>query len=452
MRTLIFTVTLTAILSASASAQFLETFDDGSAASRWTAPIIEAESGTFDGTVDFAFDYSTLGVPTAPGGGDTIGLFMEANLNDDGDIDEGETIGMSPLNDLLPDGDYVVSMDVYFNVDNNAGGTTEFGLFGVHAVGANNPTNPAVNDDIPFDLGLSNGDGLAWHLSGEGGASNDIHRFEDADNAELGTQTGLGSYDDIPDGTIPGIPTGTNTFPSFGPEEQWIDVTIERISDTITFNLNGYTLDTVDATTSPSELAYDGGKILIGYGDIFNSVADPSLGLDNLPDHTHFIVYDNIRVDVPSAGLDCDFVAPAGCDIDDLGALYAGTDGAPTPLTDEAISAWLDQASDVTNPLKGSESHMYVSGDINLDGTVDSTDLGLLLNSFGESSTTWGQGNLNSDAAVDSSDLGLLLNNFSFSSTVAVPEPSTAIVLCILMGAIPLFRRTTAAGKFSHPA
>lgn len=435
MRALFLAVTSIAILSASVSAQFLETFDDGNASSRWTAPIIEAETGEFDGNVDFAFDYSTLGVPPAPGGGDTIGLFMEANLNDDTDGDEGEVIGMSPLTDLLPTGDYVVSMDVYFNVDNNAGGTTEFGLFGVHAAGANNPNNPAVNDDVPFDFGLSNGDGLSWHLSGEGGASNDIHRFEDADNAELGTQTGLGSYDDIPDGTIPGVPTGTNTFPKFGPEEQWIDVSIERIDDTISLKMNGQTLDTVNAATSPSEIPYDGGKILIGYGDVFNSVADPSLGLDSLPNHTHFIVFDNVKVDVPSTDLACDLVAPVGCDINDLDALYVAPID-PVSWVD-TIGGWLEEASDPSNPLKGSATNIYVMGDVNLDGSVDSTDLGLLLNSFGESENSFGNGDVNNDATVDSSDLGLLLNNFAFASSAAtVPEPSSAAMILISLVAL----------------
>lgn len=71
-------------LSSQLSAQviFTETFDDGAAAGRWSAPIIEAENGAFDGAVDFAFDYSSLGVPAAPGGdGSTIGLFMEVKYD-----------------------------------------------------------------------------------------------------------------------------------------------------------------------------------------------------------------------------------------------------------------------------------------------------------------------------------------------------------------------------------
>ncbi len=126
----------------------------------------------------------------------------------------------------------------------------------------------------------------------------------------------------------------------------------------------------------------------------------------------------------------CDYVGDLGCDINDMDALYAGTNGAPTPLTDQAIATWLAQASDPQNPLKQSSNHVYVMGDINLDGSVGSIDLGILLNNFSDASGLgWGSGNLNSDASIGSIDLGLLLNRFGYASPPAaansvVPEPA----------------------------
>lgn len=141
----------------------------------------------------------------------------------------------------------------------------------------------------------------------------------------------------------------------------------------------------------------------------------------------------------------CDFVGALGCDINDIDALYAGTNGAPTPLTDAAISTWLSQASDPANPLKATTADTYVLGDADLNGDVDSTDLGLHLNNFSSTAGLgWGQGNFNSDLDVDSTDLGLLLNNFAFSSlsASAVPEPaSAALVLVTLLGFAVAFRR-----------
>ncbi len=142
--------------------------------------------------------------------------------------------------------------------------------------------------------------------------------------------------------------------------------------------------------------------------------------------------------------LPCDYVNIGdGCDIADLDALYEGTHGAP-PLSDTAISTWLTQASVVTNPKKRQTSDVYVFGDADLDGQVNSSDLGLLLNQFGNSgSIGWGQGNLNSNSTVDSSDLGLLLNQFGFSSASAtssvVPEPNFMLQI-VLITMLP-FRR-----------
>ena len=114
----------------------------------------------------------------------------------------------------------------------------------------------------------------------------------------------------------------------------------------------------------------------------------------------------------------CDYVGGGdGCDAADIAALYAGTDGAPASLTDALIGQWLSDASDAANPLKSTPSDVYVYGDVNLDGQVESTDLGLLLNNFNDASgLNWNGGNLNTDALVNSTDLGLLLNNFNFTS------------------------------------
>lgn len=116
--------------------------------------------------------------------------------------------------------------------------------------------------------------------------------------------------------------------------------------------------------------------------------------------------------------LPCDYVGVGnGCDINDLNALYTGTNGAPAPLTDALIGQWLSDASDPGNPLKPNANTQFVFGDVNLDGQVLSPDVGLLLNNFNDSTGLgWGAGNLNADNVVDSADLGLLLNNFNFTS------------------------------------
>lgn len=130
-----------------------------------------------------------------------------------------------------------------------------------------------------------------------------------------------------------------------------------------------------------------------------------------------------------TSGLACDIDADGDCDAADIDLLYAMSPNA------EAISTWLAEASDPSNPYKAAADDTYVVGDANLDGDVNSTDLGLLLNNFDSMSDAgWGGGDLNADGSVTSTDLGLLLNNFNSAGVaVAVPEPSGLAVYGLLV-------------------
>lgn len=281
---------------------FTEDFDDAGASARWSAPIVDSEAGVFDGQVDYAFDYSAVGIPAAPNGGGTFGALMEVNTTDQGS-DQGETVGIVPLSAPLPDGDYRVSMDLYFNVETANGGTTEFAHLGVHASGANSPGDDTIQDDVPFRFGLSKGDGLTWQFDGDAGSSTDLLRYEDAGNADTGTEFGLGSYDDLPAGVIPGVSTGSGAT---GPTNSWVTVVIERIGDEISFSMNGYEIDSI-----ANGADFADGTIQIGYNDAFNSVGatdflvgpDPTPFDDSdgpfgdlIPGFAHFAVFDNVSI------------------------------------------------------------------------------------------------------------------------------------------------------------
>ncbi|MCH2115672.1 MAG: PEP-CTERM sorting domain-containing protein [Pirellulales bacterium] len=89
-----------------------------------------------------------------------------------------------------------------------------------------------------------------------------------------------------------------------------------------------------------------------------------------------------------------------------------------------------------TDPLALLDSYSMVSepatleGDFNMDGVIDSLDLGILLGNFGTTGTPE-TGELNGTAPVDSLDLGILLGSFGASplAATAVPEPSTLVSL-----------------------
>lgn len=294
---------LTLTAGAKAQVTFSETFDDGAASTRWTAPIVDAENGVFDGQVDYAFDYSTVGIPAAPGGASTTGVLFEVNTTENGG-DQGESVAIFPLAAELPDGSYRVSYDAYFVVESANAGSTEYGLLGVHAADVNAPGDQGLNDDVPFDLGVSDGNGLAWKVSGDGGAFNDFHRFADVDNADTGSQTGLGGFDALTEGDIPGL----GGIIGDGPQGVWVELAIERVGARIEVSINDYVFDTIFDPTG----VLDAGTIMVGYSDPFNSVGvktyevgpDPTpfddtdgpFG-DDIPGFAHFLVVDNVTIE-----------------------------------------------------------------------------------------------------------------------------------------------------------
>jgi fibronectin-binding autotransporter adhesin len=87
-------------------------------------------------------------------------------------------------------------------------------------------------------------------------------------------------------------------------------------------------------------------------------------------------------------------------------------------------------------------------GDVNVDGSVNLTDLLDLLNSYGQSGKDWAQGDTNGDGSVNLTDLLNLLNNYgqsdqitSLSGTQVVPEPATMSLLSLGAGSLLMRRR-----------
>ena len=109
------TTTAILLLSAIFAAAQTETFDDGNAAARFSAPLVTLEQQALgpDSSVNYAFDYSTLGIAPAPNttGGTTTGISFGMNLtNQPGS--EGESVGVTASALSLPTGDYTVNADL----------------------------------------------------------------------------------------------------------------------------------------------------------------------------------------------------------------------------------------------------------------------------------------------------------------------------------------------------
>jgi hypothetical protein len=241
---------------------FSENFNDLNAATRWGSAFqLEATrdpSTIQDGLVNFAFDYSTLGIANPMGSGDTIGAAIGVNLTDQVG-DEGETYIMYPLGQSFS-GNFAFEADLFVYND-GAAGTTELGISGLFL----NNTTPVA----PYQWGTEGGP-LAWIYSGEGGSTADLARFAEGNASATGYQS-IADYNTVAAGTIPGFQTGVSG--SLGPAAapnangSWVKTRVEVNGTTVSWYLNGALVDTYDNSGG----FYSDGNIFFGLTDPFNS-------------------------------------------------------------------------------------------------------------------------------------------------------------------------------------
>ncbi len=349
--------------SALSQTLFSENWDDGQASVRWSTPIeVQENSGiNFDGNANYAFDYGLLGIPSAPNSSSstTRGLFLESNISEQTLGDEGESIGVLPLNFTMPATNYSVRADLYL-FNNLGNGATEYATLGVHHQGSNN---------IPHRFGVNAGDGIAWQIDSDGGSLTDLFRYESsASSAE--SEISLGEWEDILDGTIPNVPTGTASV--LGIQNQWVELEIRSVAGHITFMINGHLIDSYDNSVGD----FDAGTILLAHSDPFNSV-----NLDNGAGFSNGSIYDNVVVTMMSQGLVGDyngdsFVNAADYTVwrDSLGenvTAGSGADGSGDGIINQAdYNTWTEhyaetdsvsQSSTVPEPTSGLMAGLLLS-------------------------------------------------------------------------------------------
>ena len=229
-----------------------------------------------DTEIDFGFDYSSMGIPPAPGAEDTIGLRMAANI-----LDPGAAAGISASpNGVTASGQYRVKFDFWINY--TAPGTTEFaGTFVGFDPTHNNPRNGAGL------LADSDGDSGSDYRLYEGVDESTVNQVGAFNNDEFAGQLSGGSTPALQlDASVFNPPNDDLTAPDGALGFAWHTMTVDVDSAA---GSASFAIDGVDIGVVTTDLNLEG-RVALTYMDLFSSVAGDS--------RFAFGLFDNFEINV----------------------------------------------------------------------------------------------------------------------------------------------------------
>ena len=250
-----------------------------------------------DTAVAFSFDYSALGITSAPHstGGTTLGVQLKANLK----AGVCSAISISPTSRSF-DGDYRLHFDAWINVNGPFPGggasSTEFLTAGIGTAG--DRTEWTTN---------ANADGVYFSADGDGGVSGSSTTFGDFSGYlgknwqnvssgiyAAGSLDNAGAYySSIFTNGSAAPPLQQTTYPqqtgnlntgTFG--LAWHDVIISRRGNTVNWAVDGILFATITNVT------FTASNVFVGFWDPFASLTDNT--------NLSFGLVDNLRVEVPA--------------------------------------------------------------------------------------------------------------------------------------------------------
>lgn len=284
--------TLSVSLSQVTQTLFYESFDAAASGDNWDL-FQGSENGIPDYTVDWSFDYSTYfsafngtTIPPAPNTTNvtTRGVRLTVNNNDA----TGATAGVSlyPKNQSFSNA-YSLKFDLWVNYPGGPGGSGSTGSTEHFTCGINH-AGTQVNW-----ASASPSDGIFFAMDGDGGTTSDYRAY--AGNAS--GAPALLSFPDSGFSASGAVSAGNsdaawlNIFPApdyespGAPGKRWVQVELSQDANhVVTWRMN----DRVIAQRgNPS--AFTNGNIMIGFMDLFASVASPAADA--------FVLFDNVRVE-----------------------------------------------------------------------------------------------------------------------------------------------------------
>ena len=266
---------------------FSDNFDAGTSAATWTPRLSHA-----DASANFAFDYSTLGIPSAPNSsGTTIGMRFLANQT--AAIQQG--VSASPNGQSFT-GNFRVTFDMWLNhvgpLTAGGSGSTQVGSFGWGTSGA-------------AAQWAGSSSSIMFGATSDGGSTFDyrVYRNNALQGAADGVYAATGSAIDVRNNThayytsrfggesapaaqLALYPGQTETTAAGALGFDWRAVEIEKNGDILTWTVDDQLLATVSAATA----TLSGDNIFFGIFDI-NGTSSADVN-----DFLNTAIYDNVQV------------------------------------------------------------------------------------------------------------------------------------------------------------
>ena len=282
-------------------------------------------NGVLDTTVSWSYDYSALGVPSAPrsSGFTTRGLYVTVNKADL--IPVPAAVNFYPKNKQFS-GNYALRFDLYVGVGNS--NATEHALAGLNHSG--NFTNWISQSatDAPQTAG---NDGLFVGLNSSGGNLRDYALYTSTNVSSVPALL-VNRVSTTLTAQLPAPPyniSGTVANASNSLNKTWASVELRQLDGKVSLIINATNI--IERT---NDTAFQSGNVMLGYNDQF-----ASRGSD-----LNYAIFDNVRVvsldfvikNFTRSGntIDFDFYSPLGGKLSDF-HLQTASDPAPGNWTDD---------------------------------------------------------------------------------------------------------------------
>lgn len=267
-----------------------------------SANFIVNTIGSGDSSANAFFDYSAVGIPSAPNstGGTTRGLKLWANIGAGGVFPAG--VSVSPLNFGITE-NFEMRFDMWLNYNKSGNGSTEVGGAGYGTAGITPQVAGARVDSVFIGATLDGGSPADYRVysPAHGSSYQDADRqIKDDPSSGLvyfaGSRNNTASHyvtnfpaTPVPEAQAALFPSQAGTVsPAGAIAFKWHDVSLKKVGKTITYRIDGVIIATVNS---------DDAGVLGGNNILFN-VFDTNLGGSTDPDAPNvlFALFDNVRI------------------------------------------------------------------------------------------------------------------------------------------------------------